>query len=777
MASQPPGYGFKGLFHRQMEPVHPLHKERTQQKASSELTGAESHPKYDSRKPEYVQGSQITMSDPDSEFMPSASSAEEPPEEDQSDSDDEFLYGRQSLCTDRSLSPSLLPAGLLTQRPVGRELSSPSAITVRKRSTANSGEPIHSVLHDFSKPPSKPPSSPLPSLPRMPSLAVMSMNPIDRADYVSWRPDRAEKSLLPTPLKIPKKTVIIGAGASASADDERLWFKGNQQESANDAKNAMVKEERQAIFSALGQTPNIEQGGEEDKCSRSLFGPTGMRHFISYDQGLSSQFSPWWTEPDRRIRTAQLSSRSTSESITSHKHHTSVSSSSSSTDKPLPAVPQVALGPASEMPQTRNSGSNGKRTMHSASPNQEQFRRVKDSLRSPRRSFSPIPEGNQLDSLARRPPTPAEGEDDFGFQGHPLLRQATLASKREAEAKEQADYESEALIHPLFRQASLAAMREDEAKDLKQRPSRLPPSGPRRTLSDRSASETISPSMPHSEPPSTYLSSPPSSPTPPQDESELDTLSELPPFRSTRSSPQELLANYRRTSVEARASLEMSGPESLFIRRNFRPELRRSREALKEYAEAIEAIHGLKRIGDIDDEIPGALVLGKHELYNCGDIPNPSVSKVNLSPVAAKFWPMKKKTSLLKRLNTVDSEPGARGTRESSSTMSSASLMHQTSNSFSGSSDRTTDTGSKEVLPDYSPASSMSPNTPSRKRFIDLFGTMASKKEHELVMKAPSEEGHELRAMQSSKQGDVAVFKDLEEGKPKATRGHGFLKK
>jgi len=755
MAGRLPVHRSKEWFHAQLEPVHsirPFQAGPRQQLSSPELMHAQNDRKEDLGERKYIQGSQVVKLDHDGKLIPLVRSVTDDLEDEPSDNEAYLFAGYQTPGSDGSVSPLLLAAGWsLTPGPVGSELSSSDAVTIREFSTAYASEPIDLILHERSKPPSKPPTCPLPALPRMPSLALMEMEPSKREDYVNWTPGKAEKALLPTPLRIPDKAVTKGSRRVASAPTEEYVNKGKKKDETNGQYHNVFDENGPAMLYGSGHASVGAEGGAQwGKRSVSAGDSMGTDSLVLYQQRLLSQSpSPFplsWS--DRKWHNAHLSLSAETDSTTSHKYHASVSSSASSTDKPLPPLPPASLGPALEMLRKRNSGSKGKMPMYRASQDQEQFRSIQRNLRSPRRSISPIQEGNDLDDLASSPPPPTEADEEEGDESH---------------------------VHPLFRKNSIISESYAEGENSKPTPAQLPSFGHRPTVSDGSNPDIVAPAdmkspfTRSSKPPSSYLYSPPLSPTPPEHENEADTLAELPVIRSARSSGQ-------RSSAEARTSLEMSGPEASYIRRNFMAERRRSREEMKEYAEAIEDIYGLARLRDIDEDLEAPLVLGRHELFKLGDIPNPTFSKVSLSPIAERTWPMKKKSSLLKRISTFEFQPVTRGPRESSSTISSGSLVQHSPGGcghLSGSSGDTTD---RDTLPTYTPATSVAPDTPSRKRLMDVFRSKSLKKEHAVTVQDSSKEGHELVVMEPLKEEHEATAKGLEENGPKGTRGQPILR-
>lgn len=762
MADQPSEHGFQEWFHVQLEPVNPIQPDPIAKQSSFESMNAEDDQEEGWREKEFIQGSQIVKLSPDGKLIPLVRSVVDDPEDDKSDEesnddDFEFLYGRQTPSTDGSVSPLQLTArsAPLTHEPVGSELSSSDAVTIRECSKANAGASIDSVLHQ--------PSQPLPArlggLPRMPSQALITMEPDKRDAFLDWKVEKAEKSLLPTPLRIPEKAVTKESRGLGSAPRTDSVVKGKKRETiSHEDQNVVVEKGPAMLYEPENVSVSGKRVSEGSKHSGSLCDSTSSNSAVLYQHRLLPKTPTSLFGSVRQIPKPRTSMDSNADSMASNKYNVSVASSVSSRDKPLPPAPPAALGPAFEMLRRRNSVASGSRAMNRASPKEEQFRMAQGKLRSPRRSITPIQEGNKLDELATSPAPTTEPDEEDESHIHPLMRKNDLAVERYAGTKSMGSLLREFDHH------------------------RRHPSG--------SSSEIVSPDdmkspfTQSSTTPSSYLHSPPSSPVP-ESGYESDSLSELPLFRSARSSPLNLLMNYKRASLDARASLEMNGPGSPYIRRNFKPERRRSREELKEYAEAIEAIHGMERLRDIDDEIKDALVLEKKDLINLGDIPNPSLSKISLSPVANRTWPMKKKSSLLRKLSFAELGSEAQGMRERSSTMSSGSIIQHSPvgiRSLSGSSGNTNTTDGG-ALPIHTPTSSVAPDTPRKNTLGRVFGSWAQRNRHELVMKDISTRGHELEIMEPAKEEHEDMGngpeedKSKEEEKPKTIHGRSFLKR
>ena len=759
MAGQPSIHGSQDGLHMQMEPVSQIQTDPGAKHSSFASMHAEEDYEEGWREKQFGPGSQVVKIGSHGKIIPLirdvVAGPIDDPKNDSSDDGDEFLYGHQTPSTDGSISPLLLTAGSrsLTHKPVDSKLSASDTVTIRDCSIAKADESIDAVLHE----PFKPLPAGLGGLPRKPSQALIALEPDKRDAFLDWTAEKAEKSLLPTPLRIPDKAVTKGPRGPTSAPSKDTVIKGKKRERDSHEGQSAVEEKGLATLSEPKAVPvNSPQDSEGNKRLGPACESISPISAVFYQNRPLPQTPTPMSAFVRQTPNARTSIDSSAGSIASQKYSASVSSTVSLRDKPLPPDPPVALAPAFEMLRNRNSGVIVRKAGRRASPNEEQFRAVQAYLRSPRRSISPIQEGPQPEDLVHSPAPLTEPDD-----------------------------EDESHIHPLMRKDALAAKRYAEAKDLKPTPAMPELSQHRRQLSDGSSSEIVSPAdmkspfTRSSDTPSSYLHSPSSSPIP-ESTYESDGISELPLFRSVRASPVNLLMNWKRASMETRASAEMSGPESPYIQRNCRPERRRSREALKEYAEALEAINGLERLRDIDAENKDALVLGKHELINLGDIPNPNLSKISLSPVAHKSWPMKKKSSLLRKISNVDLQQESCATRESYSTMSSGSITQQSPGeikSLSGSSEKTNTTDG--LLPVCTPSNPVAPVTPRKatNSFELVFGSWGHKKERAIVMKDAPKRGHELEVLEAPKKNPGDVGNGQEVDKATGAHGHSFLKR
>jgi hypothetical protein len=141
------------------------------------------------------------------------------------------------------------------------------------------------------------------------------------------------------------------------------------------------------------------------------------------------------------------------------------------------------------------------------------------------------------------------------------------------------------------------------------------------------------------------------------------TLARKSPLNRTTSDPQKYLTAHtpsRVTDAMAHAAHDTWSASG-----------RLSPEGMKAYAEAMDEIHEMDRMTDFDAEIKDALVVPKHELINLEGKFHPNLSKVSLTTYNNRSWPMKKKTSVLRRLD--DMSDGTRSHRSSTSSSSSHS--------------------------------------------------------------------------------------------------------
>ena len=384
----------------------------------------------------------------------------------------------------------------------------------------------------------------------------------------------------------------------------------------------VVEEDAEAGISELEDTSRSRCcTSEEAKSSSSTADPMGM-----FNYGYLKQ-EDWYQSLLPLHQGAKVQNAKLSTGVDVQSLAPSIHDFPSSREKPLPALPPAAR----ELLLRRNTNSSStipnSRGATDLSLHSKYSKRLQDcDIPLPRRPVPPLIVTTVLESSSTT-------------STHPRSRSSTGEKNI-----------PQALVHPAFRQDALGSSKYFATKDdLRNIPMAMTRYGHERIMSNSTQSSMFSPSKPPSSTPSSYLHSPPMSPKHPS-----IAFSDPLPFRSARGSPLTLLSEFVRSPSEARASLEMTGPNSPYIRRNYRPEPRRSRDGLKEYAEAIEAMHGLVRDGDIDDENEDPLILKKHELLTCGDTPNPSITKINLTAGNNKTWPMKKKSSRLRRVRIVE---------------------------------------------------------------------------------------------------------------------------
>ena len=395
---------------------------------------------------------------------------------------------------------------------------------------------------------------------------------------------------------------------------------------------AVVEEDSEIGMSELEDTSSGRCHDSEDSRSPCLDSdPMGMFNYGYLEP------EDWYQSQPSLHKGAQIQNAQISTGVDVKSLAPSIHDMSYYRDKPLPALPPAAH----ELLSRRNT---------TASSTKPTSRDAKDfSLHS---KYSKIP--HDCDMTVKRYPA------SLRMKTTSSETSSTNSTRQRLRPSIEERNISQELVHPAFRKEALDSSNSVGTKDsLRNVPLVMASYAHRRIMSNSTQSSMVSPSKPPSSPPSSYLHSPPMSPKNPS-----VAFSDPLPFRSTRDSPLTLLSEFCRSPSRTRVSLEMTGPDSPYIRRNYLPEPRRSRDGLKEYAEAIEAVHGLIRDGDIDDENEDPLVLKKHELLTCGDIPNPSVTKVNLLSSNSRTWPMKKKSSRLRRVGIIN--PSNQGSLNSS---------------------------------------------------------------------------------------------------------------
>ncbi|MCJ1315102.1 hypothetical protein MMC15_000418 [Xylographa vitiligo] len=105
------------------------------------------------------------------------------------------------------------------------------------------------------------------------------------------------------------------------------------------------------------------------------------------------------------------------------------------------------------------------------------------------------------------------------------------------------------------------------------------------------------------------------------------------------------------SSIRRSISMRTTGVDAPFILRDFRPQKRVSIDCMKEYAQAIEDIHGLERIKAFEAFNENFINIPKEQFRVLPTgLTSPSVSQLSLRNVPDKPWPMKKKSSNLRRV-------------------------------------------------------------------------------------------------------------------------------
>ena len=149
---------------------------------------------------------------------------------------------------------------------------------------------------------------------------------------------------------------------------------------------------------------------------------------------------------------------------------------------------------------------------------------------------------------------------------------------------------------------------------------------------------------------------------------------------------------YQRPSLEKHASLDSitplaglrrsfsmktSGIDAPYILRDFLPQKRLSIDCIKEYAQAMDDIHGLERLKPLDAVNEDTIDIPKEQfrILPTG-LNSPSLTQLSLKSGADNPWPMKKKSSHLRRLS--EAPLPLRVERESFSTLSSGASRSDT---------------------------------------------------------------------------------------------------
>ncbi|MCJ1435504.1 hypothetical protein MMC27_004878 [Xylographa pallens] len=131
------------------------------------------------------------------------------------------------------------------------------------------------------------------------------------------------------------------------------------------------------------------------------------------------------------------------------------------------------------------------------------------------------------------------------------------------------------------------------------------------------------------------------------------------------------------SSIRRSTSMRTTGADSPFILHESRPQKRLSIDCIKEYAQAMDDIHGLQRVKPLDAINENFLHIPKEQfrILPTG-LTSPSVSELSLRNAPVTPWPMKKKSSNLRRV--ADAAPPAHVERESYSTLSSGATHSDT---------------------------------------------------------------------------------------------------
>ncbi|MCJ1379078.1 hypothetical protein MMC17_002178 [Xylographa soralifera] len=146
-------------------------------------------------------------------------------------------------------------------------------------------------------------------------------------------------------------------------------------------------------------------------------------------------------------------------------------------------------------------------------------------------------------------------------------------------------------------------------------------------------------------------------------------------MRPSLERPTSLDSTLSGASVRRSISMRTTGADAPFILHNSRLERRLSIDCIKEYAEAMDDIHGLERVKPLDAINENFIDIPKEQFRILPNgLTSPSVSQLSLKNIADKPWPMKKKSSTLRRVS--DGVTSAR--IESFSTVSSGATRSDT---------------------------------------------------------------------------------------------------
>ncbi|MCJ1415802.1 hypothetical protein MMC32_002135 [Xylographa parallela] len=131
------------------------------------------------------------------------------------------------------------------------------------------------------------------------------------------------------------------------------------------------------------------------------------------------------------------------------------------------------------------------------------------------------------------------------------------------------------------------------------------------------------------------------------------------------------------SSIRKSAPVKTTGADAPFILHEFRPQKRLSIDCIKEYAQAVDEIHGLQRVKPLNAINDNFVNIPKEQFCTLPTgLTSPSVSELSHGDAPVKSWPLKKKPSNLRRVS--DAAPPAHAERESYSTMSSGATHSDT---------------------------------------------------------------------------------------------------
>ncbi|MCJ1293957.1 hypothetical protein MMC34_005514 [Xylographa carneopallida] len=122
------------------------------------------------------------------------------------------------------------------------------------------------------------------------------------------------------------------------------------------------------------------------------------------------------------------------------------------------------------------------------------------------------------------------------------------------------------------------------------------------------------------------------------------------------------------SASEARRSMSVrtTGPHAPYILHESLPQRRPSIDCMKEYAQAIDDIHGQERVRPFDTLNENFVDIPKEQFRVVpSGTTSPAVSQLSLRSTAARPWPMKRKSSSLRRVTNPVVAPAAGAGRES----------------------------------------------------------------------------------------------------------------